>query len=123
MTFGPTVYTIDVVGLTILPSSTVQSGTPVTLGCEVRVSHDNFPHLKHEFQLTQDDVLIYSSTTEEDSITYELDPARAADSGSYECRVTVKDKSKASYSKKLDVTGRATYWYSRFLKPGKKVFI
>ncbi|XP_068435497.1 platelet endothelial cell adhesion molecule isoform X2 [Clinocottus analis] len=102
---GQSFYTIDVVGLTILPSSTVQSGTAVTLHCKVKVSHDNLPHLEHEFQLRQDDVLVYSSTTEEDSITYELDPARAADSGSYECRVKVKDKSKASFSNKLDVTG------------------
>uniref|UniRef100_A0A8C2Z0B1 Platelet endothelial cell adhesion molecule n=1 Tax=Cyclopterus lumpus TaxID=8103 RepID=A0A8C2Z0B1_CYCLU len=102
---GAGVYTIDVVGLTIRPGSTVQSGTPVTLRCQVRVSHDNIPHLEHEFQLRQDDVLIYSSTTKEDSITYDLDPARAADSGSYECRVTVKDRSKASFSKILEVTG------------------
>ncbi|XP_068584104.1 platelet endothelial cell adhesion molecule isoform X2 [Cebidichthys violaceus] len=105
---GQSSYTIDTVDLTILPSSTVQSGTPVTLRCQVRVSHDNIPHLKHAFQLRQDDVPVYSSTTKEDAITYELDPARAADSGSYECRVTVKDKSKGSFSKKLDVAGLQT---------------
>ncbi|XP_051244694.1 platelet endothelial cell adhesion molecule isoform X2 [Dicentrarchus labrax] len=101
-------YTIDNVGLTVQPSSTVESGTPVTLRCQVRVSHDNIPHLTHTFQLTQDDVLVSSSTTTEDSVVYKLSPARAADSGSYQCRVTVKEKSKASESKKLDVTGLQT---------------
>lgn len=107
MIFGPTAYIIDTVSLAILPSSTVQSGTPVTLRCQVSVSHDNLPHLTHTFQLTRDDVPIHFSTTTEDSVVYELSPARAADSGSYECRVTVKDKSKASFSQKLDVTGKA----------------
>ncbi|XP_070779292.1 platelet endothelial cell adhesion molecule isoform X2 [Enoplosus armatus] len=105
---GHSSYIIDTVGLTILPSSTVQSGTPVTLRCQVSVSHDNIPHLTHAFQLRRDDVSVYSSTTTEDSVIYELSPARAADSGSYECRVTVKDKSKASFSQKLDVTGLQT---------------
>ncbi|XP_031718065.1 platelet endothelial cell adhesion molecule isoform X2 [Anarrhichthys ocellatus] len=105
---GQSSYTIDTVDLTLLPSSTVQSGTPVTLCCQVRVSHDNIPHLKHAFQLRQDDILFYSSTTKEDSITYKLDPARAADSGSYECRVTVEDKSKSSSGKKLVVAGLQT---------------
>ncbi|KAK5885214.1 hypothetical protein CesoFtcFv8_018947 [Champsocephalus esox] len=105
---GQSSYTIDTVSLAILPSSTVQSGTLVTLRCQVRVSHDNIPHLTHTFQLSRDDIPINSSTTTEDSLVYELNPARAADSGSYECRVTVKDKSRASYSQKLDVTGLQT---------------
>ncbi|KAK1876990.1 Platelet endothelial cell adhesion molecule [Dissostichus eleginoides] len=105
---GQSSYTIDTVGLTVLPSSTVQSGTPVTLRCQVRVSHDNIPHLTHTFQLSRDDIPINSSTTTEDSLVYELNPARAADSGSYECRVTVKDKSRTSNSQKLDVTGLQT---------------
>ncbi|XP_010773042.1 platelet endothelial cell adhesion molecule-like, partial [Notothenia coriiceps] len=101
---GQSSYTIDTVSLKILPSSTVQSGTPVTLRCQVRVSHDNIPHLTHTFQLRRDDVPIHSSTTTEDSLVYELNPARAADSGSYECRVKVKDKSRNSDSQKLNVT-------------------
>ncbi|TDH02724.1 hypothetical protein EPR50_G00155680 [Perca flavescens] len=105
---GQSSYTIDSVGLIIRPSSTVQSGTPVTLQCQVKVSHDNIPHLNHTFQLTRDDIPIHSSSTEEDTVIYELNPARAADSGSYECRVTVKDKSKASLSQNLDVTGLQT---------------
>ncbi|KAI4822844.1 hypothetical protein KUCAC02_008369 [Chaenocephalus aceratus] len=105
---GQSSYTIDTVSLAILPSSTVQSGTLVTLRCQVRVSHDNIPHLTHTFQLSRDDIPINSSTTTEDSLVYELNPARAADSGSYECRVTVKDKSRPSYSQKLDVTGLQT---------------
>ncbi|XP_038552628.1 platelet endothelial cell adhesion molecule isoform X1 [Micropterus salmoides] len=105
---GQSLYIIDTVGLTILPSSTVQSGALVNIRCRVSVSHDNTPHLTHTFQLTRDEVLIHSSTTAEDSVLYELSPARAADSGSYECRVTVKDKSKVSLSQKLDVTGLQT---------------
>ncbi|XP_037649344.1 platelet endothelial cell adhesion molecule isoform X3 [Sebastes umbrosus] len=105
---GQSSFTIDTVGLTIQPSNTVPSGTPVTLSCQVTVSHDNIPNLTHTFQLRRDDVPIHSSTSTEDAIVYELDPARAADSGSYECRVTVKDKNKISVSKKLDVTGLQT---------------
>lgn len=104
---GPAAYIIDTVGLAILPSSTVQSGTPVSIHCQVSVSHDNIPHLTHIFQLRRDDVPIYSSSTSEDSVTYELSPARAADSGNYDCRVTVKDKSKNSFGQRLDVTGEA----------------
>lgn len=110
MAFGPTAYTIDAVGLAILPSSTVQSGTPVSIRCQVSVSHENIPHLKHTFQLSRDDALVYSSTTTEDTVIYELSPARAADSGNYECRVTVKEKSKASFGQKLDVTGKACFF-------------
>ncbi|XP_033501827.1 platelet endothelial cell adhesion molecule isoform X1 [Epinephelus lanceolatus] len=105
---GQSSYIIDDVGLTVLPSNTVESGTPVTLRCQVKVSHDNIPNLEHTFQLTQDDSPIHSVTTTKDSVVYELNPARAADSGSYECRVTVKDKSKTSRSQKLDVTGLQT---------------
>lgn len=107
MAFGPTAYIIDTVGLAILPSSTVQSGTPVSIHCRVSVSQDSIRHLTHTFQLRRDNVLIHSSTTPEDSVVYELNPARAADSGNYECRVIVKDKSKATLSQKLDVTGKA----------------
>ncbi|XP_040919283.1 platelet endothelial cell adhesion molecule isoform X2 [Toxotes jaculatrix] len=102
---GQSSYIIDTVGLTILPGSTVQSGTPVSIHCQVSVSHDNIPNLTHTFQLRRDDSLIHSSTTTEDSVIYELNPARAADSGSYECQVTVKDKSKTSFSQRLEVTG------------------
>ncbi|KAA8584925.1 hypothetical protein FQN60_003619 [Etheostoma spectabile] len=105
---GQSSYTIDIVGLTILPSNTVRSGTPVTLHCQVKVSHDNIPHLNHTFQLTRDDIPVHSSSTVEDTFEYELNPARAADSGNYECRVTVKDKSKASFIQKLNITGLQT---------------
>ncbi|XP_070838112.1 platelet endothelial cell adhesion molecule [Chaetodon trifascialis] len=105
---GQSSFIIDTVGLAILPSNTVQSGTPVTLRCQVSVSHDNIPHLTHTFQLTQDDVPIHSSTTTKDLVEYELSPARAADSGTYECRVTVKDRSRASVPQKLRVTGLQT---------------
>lgn len=102
---GPLAFIIDSVGLAILPSTTVQSGMPVSIACQVSVLHDNIPNLTHTFQIRRDDALIYSSTTKEDTVTYELSPARAADSGNYECRVTVKEKSRASFSQKLVVTG------------------
>ncbi|XP_074553644.1 platelet endothelial cell adhesion molecule isoform X1 [Halichoeres trimaculatus] len=105
---GQPSYTINSVGLTLLPGSTVQSGTLVTLRCQVSVSHDNLPNLTHTFLLTQNDIPVHTSTTTEDSVLYELNPARVADSGSYECRVTVKDKSRTSYGQKLNVTGLQT---------------
>ncbi|KAM8845099.1 platelet endothelial cell adhesion molecule isoform 2-T2 [Spinachia spinachia] len=105
---GQSSYTIDAVDLTVLPSGAVQSGTPVSVRCRVRVSHDNIPHLQHAFQLRLDDVPVHSSTTEEDAIVYQLPRARAADSGSYECRVTVGERSKASSSRRLDVAGLQT---------------
>ncbi|XP_030264809.1 platelet endothelial cell adhesion molecule isoform X2 [Sparus aurata] len=105
---GQSSYIIDAVGLAILPGSTVQRGTPVTISCKVTVIHDNISNLTHTFQLKQDDYVIHSSTTTEDSFVYELNPARAADSGNYECRVTVKEKSRSSFSQKLDVTGLQT---------------
>ncbi|KAM9843991.1 platelet endothelial cell adhesion molecule [Aulostomus maculatus] len=101
-------FTIDQVGLTILPRSTVESGIRVTLRCDVIVSHDNTIELTHTFKFTRDDIPVHSSTTTEDFAVYELDPARAADSGSYECRVTVHNKSKSSYTQKLNVTGLQT---------------
>lgn len=101
-----TAYTIDTVRLAIWPSSTVPSGNPVSIICQVRVSHGNIANLTHTFQLKRDDVLIHSSTTTDDTVPYELNPARAADSGNYDCRVTVKDKSKSSDSQKLDVIGK-----------------
>ncbi|XP_071330208.1 platelet endothelial cell adhesion molecule isoform X2 [Trachinotus anak] len=105
---GQALYTIDAVHLTILPSITVQSGTPVTIRCHVGVSHDNIPNLTHTFQLRRDDIDIHSSTTTEDSVIYELNPARAADSGSYDCQVTVKGKTRTSPIRKLDVIGLQT---------------
>ncbi|XP_042247584.1 platelet endothelial cell adhesion molecule isoform X1 [Thunnus maccoyii] len=104
----PTAYIIDVVNLTIVSSGTVQSGTPVTLRCLVIVSHDNSLHLTNTFQFTRDDIPIHSYTTSKDTVLYELNPARAADSGNYECQVTVKDKSRRSSSQRLTVTGLQT---------------
>ncbi|XP_050929932.1 platelet endothelial cell adhesion molecule isoform X2 [Lates calcarifer] len=101
-------YIIDTIGITVLPSSTVQSGTPVEIICKAKVSHDNIPNLTYTFELRRDDVAIFSSTVTKDSATYEILPARVADSGSYECRVTVKEKSRTSFSQKLEVTGLQT---------------
>ncbi|KAM7372178.1 hypothetical protein PAMP_009367 [Pampus punctatissimus] len=100
-------YIIDSVDLTITPNGTVQSGTSVTLICHVIVSHDNSLQLTNTFKFTRDDILIHSETTKADTVQYELKPARAADSGNYECQVTVKDKRKSSISR-LTVTGLQT---------------
>ncbi|XP_078806960.1 platelet endothelial cell adhesion molecule isoform X2 [Oryzias latipes] len=101
-------YIIDSIGLTIQPKNAVERGTPVLIGCHVSVSHSNIPDLENQFQILKDEVPIYSFNTTNSTVLYELNPARAADSGSYECRVTVKDKSKASFSERLDVTGLQT---------------
>ncbi|KAF6734509.1 Platelet endothelial cell adhesion molecule [Oryzias melastigma] len=90
------------------PEAQVERGTPVLIGCQVSVSHSNIPDLEHQFQIMKDEVLIYSFNTTNSTVMFELNPARAADSGSYECRVTVKDKSKVSFSERLDVTGLQT---------------
>lgn len=108
--FATIAYIIDNVGLTIQPRSTVERGTPVLIGCQVSVSHSNIPDLEHQFQIMKDEVLIYSFNTTNSTVMFELNPARAADSGSYECRVTVKDKSKVSFSERLDVTGKLHFF-------------
>lgn len=109
--FKPTAYIIDTVGLTILPSNTVQSGTLVTLRCQVSVSHDNIPNLNHTFQFTRNSIPIFTDTTTEDSYVYKLNSARAFDSGLYECRVTVKDKNKVGNFIELSVTGKVGFIY------------
>eukprot|EP00066_Takifugu_rubripes_P012824 XP_011602090.1 PREDICTED: platelet endothelial cell adhesion molecule-like isoform X1 [Takifugu rubripes] len=105
---GQASYIIDTVGLAILPSTTVPSGTPVNIVCKVIVIHDITQNLNHTFQISRHDATIYTFTTKEDTLTYKLNPARAADSGSYQCRVMVKEKSKSSFSQKLVVTGLQT---------------
>lgn len=81
----------------------------MTIACQVSVI-GNIPNLTHTFQISRHDAVIYSSTTKEDMVTYELSPARAADSGNYECRVTVKEKSRSSQPHKLVVTGKVAGW-------------
>lgn len=98
-------YIIDTIGLTVLPGRTVPSGTTVTLKCQVIVSHDSNSTLTFHFQFSRDNVLLHSTTSREETVLHRLTPARAADSGSYECRVTVGDKSKSSFSQRLDIQG------------------
>lgn len=112
-------YTIDGVDLSIQPSTTVLTGEKVTIGCKVRVSHANIPNLTHIFQIKRDGTVIHSSTTTEDSIAYELNPARAADSGVYVCRVAVKEKNKASPSSKLEVSGKGYTFTNTFMHSQK----
>lgn len=101
-------YTINSVSLTPLPRAEVPSGTNVTLRCEVSVSHSSAEPLTHHFTFLRNDVQVYSKNSSEAVVPYFLSPARAAHSGTYECRVTVHDKSKGSSDHKLTVTGLQT---------------
>lgn len=103
---GPAAYIINTVGLEILPSTAVPSGTLVSITCKVSVLYSFMSNPNRTFQISRQDAVIYAFTTKEDAVTYQLSPARAADSGDYECRVTVKEKSQASYRQKLIVTGK-----------------
>lgn len=102
---APAGYTIGDVGLTVLPESTVETGTPVTFRCQVRVSRNDDHDLTHTFVFIRNDLQVYTTTTTDSTVDYQLSPARAADSGLYECRVTVKEKSKSSFGKIFEVTG------------------
>lgn len=105
----PTVFIIDGVKLTIEPGRAVESGTPVTLRCQVSVSSQKgiSLSLRNTFKIIQNGITVYSNTTTKDTLLYELNPARAADSGGYECEVTVNDKTKNSAEEKLIITGMA----------------
>ncbi|XP_029364006.1 platelet endothelial cell adhesion molecule isoform X2 [Echeneis naucrates] len=105
---GQSLLTIDGVFLAIRPNTSVQSGTPVSVNCHVSVSHDNIPNLTHTFQFRRDDAVIGTFNTSDDSVTYELNPARAADSGNYDCHVIVLGKHITSRMEKLNVTGLQT---------------
>ncbi|CAL8274908.1 unnamed protein product [Lota lota] len=101
-------YTIDAVGLSVLPGPTVASGTPVTLSCSVSVSHNSTRRLTHVFRFTRYDTTVYTVTSTHAEARLRLDPARAADSGEYECHVEVKEKVRSSVGQKLTVTGLQT---------------
>ncbi|XP_038138246.1 platelet endothelial cell adhesion molecule [Cyprinodon tularosa] len=105
---GESSYIIDTLGLTILPETKVQSGTKVTIRCQVRVSLSNISQLEHLFKILRDDIEIHTANTTEDSVDYEINPARVSDSGNYQCQVLVKDKRKASNIKRLDIRGLQT---------------
>lgn len=102
---APAGYTIDGVGLTVLPERTVETGTHVTFRCQVNVSRGDNHDLTHTFVFIRDDLQVHTATTTDSTVDYQLSPARAADSGVYECRVTVKEKSKSSFGQRLEVTG------------------
>ncbi|KAM4717504.1 platelet endothelial cell adhesion molecule isoform 2-T2 [Anableps anableps] len=105
---GESSYIIDTVGLSILPEDNVQSGTKVTIRCEVSVSSSNVSHFEYLFKFMRDDVLIHTANTTKDFVDYEINPAREADSGNYKCQVLAKIKHKASNVEKLKVTGLQT---------------
>ncbi|XP_043956825.1 platelet endothelial cell adhesion molecule isoform X2 [Gambusia affinis] len=105
---GESSYIIDTVGLSILPKDNVQSGTKVMIRCDARVSSSNISHLEYLFKFKRDDVEIHTANTTKDSTYYEINPARAVDSGNYQCQVSVKNKRKLSNTKALDVKGLQT---------------
>nr|XP_029492365.1 Fc receptor-like protein 5 isoform X3 [Oncorhynchus nerka] len=101
-------FTIDSVTLKLDPSGEVTSGTLMNLNCEVSVSHDQSHPMTHSFNFLRDDVLVYSKNTTESAALHQLNPARAANSGTYKCQVIVQDKSKGSRTHRLTVTGLQT---------------
>ncbi|XP_075879958.1 platelet endothelial cell adhesion molecule isoform X1 [Nelusetta ayraudi] len=101
-------YTIDDVSLTVLPKSTVETGTPVTFRCQVLVSRNDDLNLTHTFVFIRNDMEVNTTTTTDSTVDYQLNPARAADSGVYECRFIVKEKRKTSLAKGFEVTGLET---------------
>lgn len=105
---GESLYIINTVGLRIQPENKVQSGTKVTIHCQASVSSSNISDLEYLFTFLRDGVEIHTANTTKDSVDYEINPARVADSGNYECWVSVMNKQKSSYSRKLDVTGLQT---------------
>ncbi|CAL8289374.1 unnamed protein product [Boreogadus saida] len=104
----PSLYTIDAVGLSVLPGPSVPSGTPVTLTCSVSVSHDSARRLTHVFRFTRFDALVLAVNSTAGEARLRLLPARAADSGDYECQVEVMEKVRHSGGQRLTVTGLQT---------------
>ncbi|KAJ7989384.1 hypothetical protein DPEC_G00303990 [Dallia pectoralis] len=101
-------FTIDSVTLNVNPSGKIKTGTMVDLYCEVIVSKDQDVELTHIFNFLHNDVLAYSKNTTDTAVSFQLTPARAANSGTYECRVTVLNKDRRSITQKLLVTGLQT---------------
>ncbi|XP_017348679.1 platelet endothelial cell adhesion molecule [Ictalurus punctatus] len=100
-------FTIDWVKLTLLPGTTVERGSKLTLRCEVKVSHSS-SQLMHTLKFLMDGRVIYSKNTSEAMVEYSLVPARASDSGLYDCQVQIFKKEKISEKQRLTVTGLQT---------------
>ncbi|XP_049330109.1 platelet endothelial cell adhesion molecule isoform X2 [Astyanax mexicanus] len=100
-------FTIDSVKLTLLPGNSVESGTKVTLRCDVKVSH-SFPQLSHTFTFMKYNTIIYSKNSSQAMVERSFTPARRSNSGSYQCRVTIHSKEKSSNTETLTVRGLQT---------------
>ncbi|KAF4092679.1 hypothetical protein AMELA_G00023500 [Ameiurus melas] len=100
-------FTIDWVKLTLLPGTTMERGSKLTLRCEVKVSHSS-SQLMHTLKFLMDGTVIYSKNTSEAMVEYNLFPARASHSGLYECQVQIFKKEKSSKKQRLTVTGLQT---------------
>ncbi|KAM9457012.1 platelet endothelial cell adhesion molecule isoform 2-T2 [Clarias gariepinus] len=99
-------FTIDLVELTILPGTKVQSGSNLTLYCKVSVSQNT--QLIHTLMFLKDETVIYSKNTSDSLLEYSLVPARAGHSGNYKCQVQIFSKERSSKSQRLTVTGLQT---------------
>ncbi|XP_066560390.1 platelet endothelial cell adhesion molecule isoform X2 [Amia ocellicauda] len=102
------VFTINNVNLTVLPSSVVNSGTNVTLQCFVDLSVTNNRPNSFEYNFLNNDVVVYSKSHSENVLLYQIASARASTSGNYKCRVKVEGTDDQSNSEKLKVLGLQT---------------
>ncbi|XP_015212093.1 platelet endothelial cell adhesion molecule-like isoform X1 [Lepisosteus oculatus] len=100
-----TAVTINSVGLVILPSTSVASGTNVSLNCTVDISVLGSQPLLFQYKLLKNDEVVYSKNHTEQTLFYPIVGARASHSGRYKCSVTVESKSQDSQTKRLNISG------------------
>uniref|UniRef100_A0AAY4API7 Ig-like domain-containing protein n=1 Tax=Denticeps clupeoides TaxID=299321 RepID=A0AAY4API7_9TELE len=100
--------TINAVTLMLLPSDNLVTQTDVTLRCEAQISHSSVELLIHSFRFLRDGVIVYNKNSSDTTVDYKITPARASNSGWYNCVVRVLGKEKASPKKRLIVTGLQT---------------
>ncbi|KAF5908122.1 platelet endothelial cell adhesion molecule-like isoform X2, partial [Clarias magur] len=101
------VFTIDWVKLTILPGTMVQSGSNLTLHCEVKVSQSS-SQLMRTLKFLKDETVIYSKNTSDSLLDYSLVRVRAGHSGNYKCHIQIFSKERSSSPETLTVTGLQT---------------
>ncbi|KAL4657903.1 platelet endothelial cell adhesion molecule-like isoform X1 [Arapaima gigas] len=102
------VFTINSIKLEVHPATEVESGTRVTLKCEVDVSQEGSQLLTYQFSFFKDLDLLHSQNTTVPHVTHQLEPARAAHSGEYCCSMKIQSKKKISNTKIVTVSGLQT---------------